>query len=70
MTKGALKIAVIGDSIGEGYEAKPGMNGHPWPEELAQYFKDNNYNIDLVNFSKGSVRLTDPHRGYVSPLFH
>jgi hypothetical protein len=67
--EGAIKIAIIGDSITEGYQRK--FNGDPWPEQLANFFGDNK-NIDVVDLSKSMTRITEPkeRQNYYSPLFH
>lgn len=67
-TKGAVRIAIVGDSLAEGLD--PDLNGAPWPNQLGNFFEDNK-NIDIVDLSKGMTRMTDPKRqNYYSPLFH
>jgi len=66
--EGAVRIAIVGDSLGEGLD--PDLNGVQWPVQLGDFFEDNQ-NIDIVDLTKGMTLMTDPKRqNYYSPLFH
>jgi hypothetical protein len=36
LTEGAIKIAIVGDSLAEGLD--PDLNGAPWPVQLGDFF--------------------------------
>ena len=69
LTQGLLKIAIISDSRGA-LESHPEANGHLWPLQLNNFFIEKGWEdkIDLINFSKGRVRITDPKCPKYSPF--
>ena len=69
LTQGALKIAIIGDSRAS-CEQDFYANGHYWPRQLSNFFIEKGWEdkIDLINYSKGRVRITDPKSPKYSPL--